>query len=547
MIMNNITDLKNILRRNSLFANVPDSHIEAVVKKVSEKTVDAMQCIFEEGSKGDELYLIAEGKVKISKKTKNNIENTLSVLYSNDFFGELELIDGLKRSATATALDKSHLVIINRDVFNYLLKTSKHFVQNLLNTLAIRLRVIDETFVEEFGKYTESMNNKMEKLHRLVEATKVVNSTLNIDKLLSLILDNAVQTVKADRGTLYLLDENKHELWSKVLQGSELVEIRIPVGLGIAGKVAEAGEVINITDAYKDVRFNPDIDKLSGYQTKSILCMPMRNKDGKIVGVLQLLNKENGAFTSEDEEYINAFSIHATIAIENAKMAQEMVQSERLSTVGRMASTIIHDIKNPMSSIRLYAQLMQKNLVDEKYSKMAEGITKEIDRFVAMTQEILDFSRGVSQMNFEKVETTKLIEEVTFFIGKNLEKKNIDLIKNINYEGDIVLDYDKMFRVFYNIIGNAADAMPEGGSLTIQVFKDDNMINFVFKDSGIGMTEEVKSKIFEPFFTHGKKHGTGLGMAIVKRIVDDHFGKIEIESEPGKGTSIIIKLPANKS
>lgn len=545
--MNNITDIKNILRRNSLFVNIPDSQIEAVVGKVSEKIVDSMHRIFEEGNKGDELYLIAEGKVKISKKTKNNIESTLSVLYSNDFFGELELIDGLKRSATATALDKSHLVIINRDVFNYLLKTSEPFVQNLLNTLAIRLRAIDETFVGEFDRYTESMNSKMEKLHRLIEAAKVVNSTFDIDKLLSIILDIAVRTVKADRGTLYLIDENKHELWSKVLQCTELVEIRLPIGIGIAGKVAETGEIINISDAYTDVRFNPDIDKITGYQTKSILCMPMRNKDGKILGVLQLLNKENSAFMSEDEEYIDAFSIHATLAIENANMAQEMVQSERLSTVGRMASTIIHDIKNPMSSIRLYAQILKKNLVDEKSVKMAEEIMKTIDRFVAMTQEILDFSRGVSQMNFEKVETAKLLDEVTFFIGKNLEKKNIDLIKNINYEGEIVLDYDKMFRVFYNIIGNAADAMPEGGALMIQVFKDENMINFVFKDSGIGMTKEVKSKIFEPFFTHGKKHGTGLGMAIVKRIVDDHCGKIEIESEPGKGTSIIIKLPANKS
>ncbi len=538
---------KDILRKNSLFLNVKDSVIEAIIGNLSEKIVDSGYRIFEEGNMGEELYLIGDGSVQISKKTKNNFESTLSVLYSNDFFGELELINGMKRSATAVALDKSHLIIINRDVFNYLLKTSKPFVQNLLNTLAERLRVLDETFVGEFDRYTESMNSKIEKLHRLIEAAKVVNSTFNIDKLLSIILDIAVRTVQADRGTLYLIDENKHELWSKVLQAAELVEIRLPIGIGIAGKVAETGDVINISDAYTDERFNPAIDKISGYQTKSVLCMPLRNKDGKILGVLQLLNKKEGTFISEDEEYIEAFSAHAALAIENANMAHEMMQSERLSTVGRMASTIIHDIKNPMSNIRLYAQILKKNLVDEKSIKVADEIMKMIDRFVGMTQEILDFSRGVSQMNFEKVETAKLIDEVSFFIGKNLEIKKIDLIKNINYEGEIELDYDKMFRVFYNIIGNAADAMPEGGVLTLQVFKDDNMINFVFKDSGLGMTDEVKSKIFEPFFTHGKKHGTGLGMAIVKRIVEDHAGKIEIESELRKGTSIIIKLPVKRS
>jgi signal transduction histidine kinase len=174
---------------------------------------------------------------------------------------------------------------------------------------------------------------------------------------------------------------------------------------------------------------------------------------------------------------------------------------------------------------------------------MADEITRQIDRFVSMTQEILDFSKGVSVTNIEEVEIRNFIDSVLTFIEKDCIKRQIKLEKNTTYTGKFKLDPDKMMRVFYNIAGNAADAMPDGGNLKISTFKSDNMLKIEFTDTGKGMTDAIKSKIFEPFFTAGKKHGTGLGMAIVKKIVEDHQGKIEIESELGKGTTMRIELP----
>jgi signal transduction histidine kinase len=321
------------------------------------------------------------------------------------------------------------------------------------------------------------------------------------------------------------------------------VEIRLPIGKGIAGFVAATGETINIPDAYADSRFNPEIDKTTGYRTKTILCMPMKNKDGKIIGVFQLLNKPDGTFTKEDEEFIDALSIHASIAIENAQLAQQMVQSERLSAVGAMASTIIHDIKNPMGTLRVYAQVMKKKSADEETRKMADEMIAQVDRFVKMTQEILDFTRGVSSMNIQEVEFSEVMDAVLLFIAKDLTKKNIQLVQNTSFKGMVNVDQDKLMRVFYNIAGNAADAMPNGGILTVNTLAKDNQIVIEFVDTGTGMPAEVKAKIFEPFMTFGKKHGTGLGMAIVKKIVDDHKGIIDIDSEIGKGTVIRIVLP----
>lgn len=533
------------VRHNILFDSLSENDFRAVKDKLEERRFGSNEIIFEDGSEGDEMYLIASGQVKIVKGTRHGTETMLALLQPGDFFGEMELIDERPRSARAVAVDDCVLFILKKSEFDKLLHDNPDLTTSVLQTLSLRLRTMNQTFVREIEANTQRAINELNKLGQLIEAAKTVNSTLDLDKLLAVILDTALKGINADRGTLYLIDELKQELWSKVLRGSELVEIRLPIGKGIAGHVAATGECVNIPDAYLDPRFNPEIDKKSGYRTKTILCMPMKNKDEKIVGVFQLLNKRRGTFTYDDESFIDALSIHAAIAIENARLAQEMVQSERLSAVGRMASTIIHDIKNPMGTLRVYAQVMKKKSGSEEAAKLADEMIRQVDRFVNMAQEILDFSRGVSAMNIAEVEFSEVMEGVLSFIEKDLTKRNVKLEKQLSFQGKVKIDQDKMVRVFYNISGNAADAMPEGGTLTVKTESSDGMVKIEFIDTGIGMPPEVKAKIFEPFVTFGKKHGTGLGMSIVKKVIDDHKGKVEIESEQGKGTVVRLFLPVN--
>ncbi len=262
-----------------------------------------------------------------------------------------------------------------------------------------------------------------------------------------------------------------------------MIEIRLPIGKGLAGFVAEKGETILIPDTYADPRFNPEIDKQSGYRTRNMLCMPMKNKDGKLIGVFQLLNKKEGAFDAEDVNFIDAFSAHASVAIENARLAQEMVQNERLSAVGRMASVIIHDIKNPMGTLRVYAQVMKKKSGNEEANKLADEMIRQVDRFVNMTQEILDFTRGVSASNFQDLEFKTVMDDVLSFIEKDLEKNNVKLVKNPNFEGIVTMDQDKIVRVFYNIASNARDAMPQGGTLTLTTALEGDYVRIDFKDT----------------------------------------------------------------
>lgn len=161
------------------------------------------------------------------------------------------------------------------------------------------------------------------KYKQLIEAAKIVNSTLDLGRLLNIIAETAIGNVNADRGTLYLVDDARQEIWSKVINDPKLDEIRLPLGKGIAGYVAVTGDIINISDPYLDPRFNPEYDRKTGYKTKTILCMPLRNQNGKIIGVFQFLNKREGAFTDEDVSFIDALSVHAAIAIENARLHKE--------------------------------------------------------------------------------------------------------------------------------------------------------------------------------------------------------------------------------
>ena len=173
-------------------------------------------------------------------------------------------------------------------------------------------------------------HGRIKRLEALINASKILNSTLNLDRLLALILDLATKNLKAARGTIYLIDPVRKELWSKVLKGKNLVEIRLPIGTGIAGYVAKSRKTVNLRDASKDKRFFSGFDARTGFQTKTMLCMPMRDRKGKIIGVFQILNKRNGVFTREDEVFLEAFSDHAAIAIETARLHQDIVEKERI-------------------------------------------------------------------------------------------------------------------------------------------------------------------------------------------------------------------------
>jgi adenylate cyclase len=163
------------------------------------------------------------------------------------------------------------------------------------------------------------------KVAELLDAIQTLSRELDITRLLQIIMDKASRLLNADRSSLFVVDEERAELRSKIAQGLEVREIRVPIGQGIAGSVAAAGERVNIADAYADPRFNQEVDRRTGYRSRTILCAPVRDGQGAVVGVAQVLNKAGGPFTRDDEGLLAALSAQAFIALDNARLFESVV------------------------------------------------------------------------------------------------------------------------------------------------------------------------------------------------------------------------------
>ena len=162
---------------------------------------------------------------------------------------------------------------------------------------------------------------------QLLEVTSVIASELQLDTLLAKVISATTEMLQADRSTLFMHDPASDELWSRVAEGLEVKEIRFPAAAGIAGTCFSSGEVINIPDAYQDARFNPTVDKETGYRTRSVLCMPVANKEGRKLAVIQVLNKVGGPFGVVDERRLKAFSAQLAIALENAQLFEDVLNA----------------------------------------------------------------------------------------------------------------------------------------------------------------------------------------------------------------------------
>ena len=253
----------------------------------------------------------------------------------------------------------------------------------------------------------------------------------------------------------------------------------------------------------------------------------LRNTDQRLISVLQEKNAE------------------LTLAYQKLQETQEeLIRQERISLIGRMASTILHDMKNPMSAISGYAQLIKmRELPREKLSNYADIIDREVKHFSSMAQELLAFARGEGKMKLIEVELSAFLNELSESVTVKFKEHGMKLDCKLNHQGRLKIDTSRMRRAIDNIISNAIEAMNEGGVFTIETMDSDDKVQIILSDTGYGMTEDVLERMFEEFFTYGKSTGTGLGMAICKRIIDDHDGTIKVESILGEGTKFTIELP----
>jgi signal transduction histidine kinase len=234
---------------------------------------------------------------------------------------------------------------------------------------------------------------------------------------------------------------------------------------------------------------------------------------------------------------------HQQLRAIDDRYVQEIVQRERLGLVGRMAASIVHDLKGPLGAIRLSAELIAENPASPETAKRTHRIVREVDRLTTMVQDLLDYSRSASKLALEPTALGSLLNDTFDPLRDDFEKRGVRLELAVHVSDPVVLDPHRIQRVIHNLALNAAEAMPKGGQLTITATSEGEHVRLEVRDTGHGIPQHLQAEVWKPFATFGKKRGTGLGLSIAQKIVGDHGGTIALQSEEGKGTTFTIRVP----
>lgn len=214
-------------------------------------------------------------------------------------------------------------------------------------------------------------NIQPQRLLILLKVCQRLAAERDLDRLLEMIIAETTAVMNAERSSLFLIDRETNEMWAKIAQGVDTIELRFLLGVGIAGTVGKTGETIMIPDAYRDARFNPEFDKITGFRTSSILCVPMKNLHGEIIGAVQVLNKKSGLFSEDDEVLLSALAAQAAVAIENADL------SKKLDDMNRSLEQRVEERTVDLSRANLRLSLLNREL--EEIS-ITDGLTHVYNR-----------------------------------------------------------------------------------------------------------------------------------------------------------------------
>lgn len=226
------------------------------------------------------------------------------------------------------------------------------------------------------------------------------------------------------------------------------------------------------------------------------------------------------------------------------KAEEQLRVSEGLRLVGQMAASIIHDFRSPMQIIQGAAEVITfPNITEEKKTKQSQIIREQVTRMANMTQELLDFTKGETRLQEREIDVQHLISELSFDAEEYCRNSPVKFRTVLKGSFSLVMDKDKILRVLVNLVRNAKEAMPDGGEILVTAQANGREAIFEVKDTGAGIPVQIKDRLFQPFSTFGKKNGTGLGLALSKKIVQDHGGTIDVQTEAGRGTTFTIRLP----
>jgi signal transduction histidine kinase len=409
------------------------------------------------------------------------------------------------------------------------------------------------------GPITEDLRSDRV-LNTLVRVNQFLGSVTDLHELLRKILVESEGLLGAEASTIFRYDDVTDELYFEVVLGTpevvkaiKNIRIKVSGGLGFAAECAAKRETIHVIDAQEDPRHNRAADEATGFTTGALLAVPLVRQD-RLIGVLEVLNKRGGgAFDADDLRVMEIIAHQAAVAIENARLIQANIHNERLAAMGTAMAGISHGIKNILTGVQGSASLIEYSLemdpVNLNMIRETWPILRRNERRISdLIQEMLLYSKR-REPDLKNAGISDLLQEI---YDLSLERANlcgVSLERGWPEDDDLTaaIDVKAMHDCVLNLVTNAVEATPSGeGSyvrLSAERSEDGTLIVIRVSDNGTGIPEQILKRIWEPFFSTKGKKGTGLGLAMTRKTIEEHGGQIAVVSTEGEGTTFTINLP----
>lgn len=395
------------------------------------------------------------------------------------------------------------------------------------------------------------------RLARMVEISRILNSTTNLDDLLTYIIREAADLTSSEAASILLLDPRTRQLYFKAASNEippPTAETPVPLDNSIAGAILRANKPMIIEDVSRDPRWNPDIDQALQFQTRSILGVPMRNVDGACVGVLEAINKLAGNFNQEDVETLAILADIAGVAVEKARLIQELQRANaELNELDQLKTNFIavasHELRTPLSIILGYISFLREE-ADSKMAMQLDNVLQAAVHLRSLIQDMLNLryvDAGGTSLKGTPIDFVELVYNLAIEKDETAAAKQQQINVSLPDEAlPVLADRSMMEVILANLLNNAVKFTPQGGQIDIVVARHGDEAWFSISDDGIGVPEDKLEWIFRRFYqveSPLRRHheGMGLGLAIAKELIELHQGRIWAEKRP-KGTKFTIAL-----
>jgi signal transduction histidine kinase len=387
-------------------------------------------------------------------------------------------------------------------------------------------------------------NDLLLRYQRLIQTAQDLASILDLDILLQRIVNAAAEISQAEEASILLYDHNKRELHFQAatnLDSLSLRGIKVPVENSIAGWIVTHNKAIIISDAQNDERHYGHVNQISELTTKTLLGVPLVTKN-QVIGALEAINKTNGQFTKDDQDLLITLGTQAAVAIENARLFQ---QSD-------LIAEFVHELRTPLTSLNTAAHLLLSPKVeDDQKRQMVEAIQTETTRLSELATTFLDLSMlesGRTPFQIQAIHLGNLLKECWELMKAQAQENGIEFqLQVVSDLPTVSGDHDKLKQAILNLISNAIKYNRPGGRITLKADQTKQWVLITIQDTGIGIPAEYLPRLFTKFYrvpgSDEYAQGTGLGLSIVRKIVENHGGKISVESTVGQGTTFAIRLP----